>query len=136
MSWRPSTTAVPGLPETGLLLLLGLYAYACLVERVDLQVAVPVAVVATGCLVGGLLGGGPGPASALLSSPPLAFLGRISYSLYLWHYVFFKAFERRDDLPLALVLLLEVVFAVAAAAMSYTVIEQPVARWSARRLHR
>ena len=136
LSWRRRLLAVPGLPEAGVLLLGGLYAYACLVERVDLQVAVPVAVVATALLVGGLLAGADGPAALVLGSPPFAFLGRISYSLYLWHYVFFKAFEERDDLPLALVLLLEVVFAFAAAAMSYTVIEQPVARWSARRLHR
>ncbi|MCW2606217.1 MAG: acyltransferase 3 [Frankiales bacterium] len=136
LSWRRRVLAVPGLPEVGLLLLLGMYAYGCLVEPVPLQVAVPVAVVAAGLLVGSLLAGAGGPAAAVLASPPFSFVGRISYSLYLWHYVFFKAFERRDDLDLALVLLLEVTFAFAAAAMSFTVIEQPLARWSSRRLHR
>ena len=128
--------AVPGLAEVGLALLLGLCAVAVLVMAVPLQVAVPVAVLATGAVVAGLQSGASGPASGLLAWPPLASLGRMSYSLYLWHYVFFRAFEQRPDLPLPLVLLLEVVLSVAAAAMSYAVIEEPIARWSARRLHR
>lgn len=136
LSRRRSGLLPAGLAEAGLVLLLGLYAYGVLLERVPLQAAVPVSVVATVLLLAGLLGGAPGPASALLASLPFAYLGRISYSLYLWHYVFFRAFERRDDLPLAVVLFLEVALALAAAAMSYAVIEQPLARWSARRLHR
>ncbi|MCW2776985.1 MAG: putative O-acetyltransferase [Frankiales bacterium] len=136
LSWRRQLLALPGLAEAGLVLLLGMYAYGCLVERVPLQTSVPVAVVAAVLLVGGLLGRARGPASWLLALPPVVFVGRISYSLYLWHYVFFRAFEKRPDLSQALVLVLEVTFAVAAAAMSFTVIEQPIARWSARRLHR
>lgn len=136
LSLRRDLLAVPGLPELGLLGLLGLDAYALLARPVPLQVAVPVAVVASAALVGGLLSGARGPAATLLGARGPAFLGRISYSLYLWHYPFFTAFGRRTDLPLALVLLLEGTLAVAAAAMSYTVIEQPIARWSARRLHR
>ncbi len=136
LSWRRRLLAVRGVPEAALLLLLGLYAYSCLIAPVRLEYAVPVAVVSAAALVGSLLCGAGGPVSVLLASPPFSFVGRISYSLYLWHYVFFKAFERRDDLPLAVVLLLEVSFAFAAAAMSFTVIEQPLARWSNRRLHR
>ena len=60
-------------------------------------------------LVGGLLAGPPGPAAGLLSHPGPAFLGRISYSLYLWHYPFFLAFGKRDDLSLAVELLLEAI---------------------------
>ncbi len=130
---RTRLLAVPWLAEAGLLGLLSLLVVGTL-EQYDLQVTVPVAVGCSALLVGGLLGGPPGPASALLSAPGPAYLGQVSYSLYLWHYPFFRAFERREDLPGALVLLLEVVLAVAAAAMSYTVIEQPVSRWSARRL--
>ena len=66
---------------------------AVLVEPVPLQTTVPVAVVATVLLLVGLLAGAPGPVAALLATPPVAYLGRISYSLYLWHYVFFRAFE-------------------------------------------
>ena len=128
--------AVAGLAEAGLGLLLGLCAYGVLVAPLPLQTTVPVAVVATGVLLTGLLGHPRGPAAALLASPPVAYLGRISYSLYLWHYVFFRAFQERPDLPRPLVLLLEVVLSVAAAAMSYAIIEEPLARWSARRLHR
>jgi peptidoglycan/LPS O-acetylase OafA/YrhL len=69
-----------------------------------------------------------------LSSPGPAFVGRISYSLYLWHYPFFEAFGRRPELSRPVVLLLETTLSVAAAAVSYLVVEQPVARWSARHL--
>ncbi len=136
LAWRRSVLARPGVAEAGLLAVLGTYAYGLLVQPVTLQVAVPLTVVATVALVGALLGGATGPASVLLAAPPVAFLGRISYSVYLWHYPFFRAFEKRSDLPLGLVLLLEVTFAIAAGAMSYTVIEQPIGRWAARRLHR
>lgn len=136
LSWRRSVLALPGLAEAGLVALLGTYAYGLVVAPVSLQVAVPVAVVAAAAVVGAVLGGAGGPSAWLLATPPVSFLGRISYSVYLWHYPFFKAFEKRADLPLSLVLLLEVSFAIAAGAMSYTVIEQPVGRWSARRLHR
>ena len=125
--------AAPWLAETGLAGLVALLVVGTVGDH-DLQVTVPGAVLCAALLVGGLLGGRPGPASALLAHPALAYVGRISYSLYLWHYPFFRAFERRDDLPPALVVLLEVSLAVAAAAMSYAVIEEPLSRWSARHL--
>ena len=131
--WKVLGTA--GLADAGLLALLALFGLGT-VSGTPLEVAVPVAVLGTVLLMAGLLSGPPSAAGRLLALPAPVFLGRISYSLYLWHYPFFRAFEDRPDLPLAAVLFLEVTLSIAAAAMSYTVVEQPLARWSARRLHR
>lgn len=133
---RARLLALPGLAEGALAgMILVLVAVTCGLDR-DLQHVVPVAVVLAALLVGALLAGPAGPAARLLSHPGPVFVGRISYSLYLWHYPFFLAFGKRDDLALPVVLLLEVTLSVAAAAISYTAIERPVARYSARRLHR
>jgi peptidoglycan/LPS O-acetylase OafA/YrhL len=62
----------------------------------------------------------------LLSIAPLRFVGRISYSLYLWHWPLL-AFGRvvyGDDLPLPAALVL-IAFATVAAVLSYYFIEQP-----------
>lgn len=53
----------------------------------------------------------------------VVWLGKISYGLYLWHYVFF-----RSDIHLALA----VVLTVAAAAASWYLVEEPVRRWRGR----
>jgi peptidoglycan/LPS O-acetylase OafA/YrhL len=58
-----------------------------------------------------------------LETPLLVWLGKISYGLYLWHYVFI-----RSDLPTGPAL----VFAVAAAAASWYLVEEPVRRWRGR----
>jgi peptidoglycan/LPS O-acetylase OafA/YrhL len=136
LSLRRGLLARRGLPEAALLCLLAVYAWALLVAPVPLWVAVPVAVVASALVLGALLGGADGPVARLLARPGPVSLGRVSYSLYLWHYPFFRTLQRDPDLPAALVLLLEVVLSLAAAVMSYTVVEQPLARWSARHLHR
>ena len=133
---RARLLALPGLAEGALAGLVGITLLVTFGPERDLQHVVPPAVVLAALLVGGLLAGSPGLASRLLSHPGPAFVGRISYSLYLWHYPFFLAFQERDDLDRPVVVLLEVTLAVAAAAMTYTAIERPVARYSARRLHR
>ncbi|MEU5875430.1 acyltransferase family protein [Glycomyces sp. NPDC047369] len=77
-------------------------------------------------------GSAPGrnPASALLSIAPFQFLGRISYSLYLWHWPILiltpLALGTDPSLRLNLVLLTATV---AAAQLSYTCIEEPVRNW-------
>ena len=65
-------------------------------------------------------------ASGVLSLSPLVFIGRISYSLYLWHwplYVFTRYFTYRDPAPEAVVCLIAASFALAIA--SYYFVEQP-----------
>ncbi|NUQ88738.1 MAG: acyltransferase, partial [Glycomyces artemisiae] len=77
-------------------------------------------------------GSAPGrnPASALLSTAPFQFLGRISYSLYLWHWPILilapLALGTDPSLRLNLILLAATV---AVAQLSYACIEEPVRNW-------
>lgn len=61
-----------------------------------------------------------------LSWDPITYLGRISYSLYLWHWPIFGAmrtiFLDRNDLHVTLAILV----AIAVAALSYHFVEQPI----------
>jgi len=77
-------------------------------------------------------GSAPGrnPASTLLSTAPFQFLGRISYSLYLWHWPILilapLALGTDPSLRLNLILLAATV---AVAQLSYACIEEPVRNW-------
>jgi peptidoglycan/LPS O-acetylase OafA/YrhL len=77
-------------------------------------------------------GSGPGrnPVSALLGTAPFQFFGRISYSLYLWHWPILilapLALGVDPSLRLNLILL---VTTVAVAQLSYAYIEEPVRNW-------
>jgi peptidoglycan/LPS O-acetylase OafA/YrhL len=65
-------------------------------------------------------------ASGVLSLSPLVFIGRISYSLYLWHwplYVFTRYFTYRDPSPEGVACLIAASFALAIA--SYYFVERP-----------
>jgi peptidoglycan/LPS O-acetylase OafA/YrhL len=69
---------------------------------------------------------GPTAARAALSLPPLVFVGRISYSLYLWHwplYVFTRYFSYRNPGPIAVACLIAASFAL--AILSYYFVERP-----------
>jgi len=68
--------------------------------------------------------------TALLGWGPAAFLGRISYSLYLWHMVGLNLFTRDNmgDLPLLVVAGLSVGLAVCLAGLSYRFLERPFLR--------
>jgi len=72
----------------------------------------------------------PGPVTAaVLGARPVAWLGRVSYSLYLWHEIGYRIAEQtapRDTLTLDL---LRVLLALGLAAASYHWVEQPVQRW-------
>jgi peptidoglycan/LPS O-acetylase OafA/YrhL len=71
----------------------------------------------------------------LLSAPPLVWLGRISYGLYLWHGLAFAATAwLLRDVPLrwSVAKLLPNLAAVAVAAASFYLIEQPFLRLKGR----
>ena len=68
-----------------------------------------------------------GPAGRLLSWPPLVEVGKISYSLYLWHwpvFVFLRHWQASPLLPPALSVL-GIAASIALAAVTYRVVEQP-----------
>ena len=66
------------------------------------------------------------PAWRLLTARPVVYLGRLSYSLYLWHWPILGAARtlsiERNDVHILLAVALSVVL----AALSYHVVEQPV----------
>jgi peptidoglycan/LPS O-acetylase OafA/YrhL len=75
-----------------------------------------------------------------LSLPPLRYLGRISYGLYLWHWPVYAALdERRTGLDDPALLAVRLAASVALAAASFHLLERPIrerrpaGRWSGRR---
>ncbi len=72
-------------------------------------------------------------AGALLGLGPIAFVGRISYSLYLWHwplYVFARYLDFRDPQPAEIVFLVALSFAL--AIFSWIYVEQPFRKSTGR----
>jgi peptidoglycan/LPS O-acetylase OafA/YrhL len=99
-------------------------------------VAVPV-VGAALIIAGGIRVPGRG-AESVLSLAPFQWLGKRSYSLYLWHWpILIIAAEQvgKRSLPVAESLLLVVAVAVPLSMASYRLVENPIRhlRWSARR---
>jgi peptidoglycan/LPS O-acetylase OafA/YrhL len=81
-------------------------------------------------------GGAGGPVTWLLTREPTRFIGRISYSLYLWHWpiLVLPSLATGEALPLGLALVLGLVSVVVAAA-SWRLIEEPFRRgriWTRR----
>jgi len=77
----------------------------------------------------GAVCGGAGWYTRALSVTPLVFLGRVSYSLYLWHYPLFYTIGRKDpDWPVAVRILVGVGGALLVSTASYYFIEQPFLR--------
>jgi peptidoglycan/LPS O-acetylase OafA/YrhL len=81
-------------------------------------------------------GGSGGPVTWLLTREPTRFIGRISYSLYLWHWpiLVLPSLAAGEALPLELALALGVVSVIVAAA-SWRLIEEPFRRgrmWTRR----
>jgi peptidoglycan/LPS O-acetylase OafA/YrhL len=82
---------------------------------------VPAVELATAALILGVRGGGGGLA-ALLSLAPLRWLGKLSYSLYLWHYPVLRLLRDQGDWQIALLVGLPV--SLALAALSYVTVER------------
>ncbi len=70
----------------------------------------------------------------LLESPPLAWVGRLSYSLYLWQQLFLVGGRQVGPLPLGVLqeLPLSLVGAFACAVLSHYVLERPLVRLGKR----
>jgi peptidoglycan/LPS O-acetylase OafA/YrhL len=64
-------------------------------------------------------------AHRIFELPPLVFLGRICYGLYLWHFPIYNVLRFGFELPLAGVAGLGVPLTFAAAILSYRYIERP-----------
>ncbi len=71
---------------------------------------------------------------AVLELPPLVFLGKISYGIYLWHVPIFELFpNERFRAPAALVLSLKLAASVAIPALSFYLVERPLLRFKPKR---
>jgi peptidoglycan/LPS O-acetylase OafA/YrhL len=79
----------------------------------------------------------PGSATArLLAVPPLVWLGRISYGVYLWHWPLFQALDAaRTGLAGPALLALRLAVTLAVATASYLLVERPLRRGRVPRRH-
>jgi peptidoglycan/LPS O-acetylase OafA/YrhL len=72
---------------------------------------------------------GMDPISAALASQPVVYIGRLSYSLYLWHWpILCGVFLLEGNAPSKAALAVGAVFTVLAATLSYELLEVPLRR--------
>jgi peptidoglycan/LPS O-acetylase OafA/YrhL len=84
---------------------------------------------ATAVLILGIEDGPGGPVGQLLSLPPVAWVGMVSYGLYLWHWPIFIALSpERTDLDGTRLVLLRFAATFVAAAASFYLVERPIRR--------
>ena len=86
------------------------------------------AVIATG-LVGALFLQPDCSLARWLAVPPLRWLGRISYGLYLWHLPIFILIQRDLHDPRWIIDVVEIACSIAVAAASYYMVERHFLRW-------
>jgi len=92
---------------------------------------------ATAVLILGIEDGPRGPVGRLLSLPPVAWVGMVSYGLYLWHWPIFIALSpERTGLDGTRLVLLRFAVTLAAAAASFYLVERPIRRGVLSRLGR
>jgi peptidoglycan/LPS O-acetylase OafA/YrhL len=71
----------------------------------------------------------------ILANPLLAWIGLISYGIFLWHLTIASKFAPREaDLPFVWSLIAVAILSIAVAAVSYYLIERPILRLKYRRL--
>src|SRR6202012_5157017 len=76
-----------------------------------------------------------GPVAAVLAWGPLAWLGNISYGVYLWHWPVFLVLNRQRTGWTGLLLFgVRCASTLAVSVVSWWVIEQPVRQWRPRRV--
>lgn len=75
-----------------------------------------------------------GRVSGLLKARPLLFLGRISYSLYLYHFTVLLTLVHllNGRWPLPIILLVAAALSVPVSALAYNLVEAPSIRWAKR----
>lgn len=69
--------------------------------------------------------GAPTPVRLLVELPPLALLGRMSYSVYLWHLPIIEEVARRNPGEIGRIALVSLPITLAVSAASYLAIERP-----------
>jgi peptidoglycan/LPS O-acetylase OafA/YrhL len=71
----------------------------------------------------------------ILANPLLAWIGLISYGIFLWHLAIASKFGPGDaDLPYVWALIAITILSIAVAALSYYLIERPILRLKYERL--
>lgn len=86
----------------------------------------PIAAISTALLILHLVTAQMSPLARGFAFGPFTWIGRISYSLYLWHPIAYAVVLTRVDPPNLVGHVLQVVLAVAAAAGSFYVVERPI----------
>ncbi|MGA2837804.1 MAG: acyltransferase [Acidimicrobiales bacterium] len=93
--------------------------------------AVALPVIATALVIAGGTAHPYAGAEMLLRLPPFRWLGKLSYSLYLWHWPILIIAAQHVGHPLTVQdNLLWVLFALALSVVSYFIVENPIRHWS------
>ncbi len=87
---------------------------------------------AAAIVIGAVSLAGPGPALQVLEVPPLRWLGRVSYGVYLWHWPIYTVLDGDEISNRWLLSGARVALSLAVAAVSYRLVEQPIRRGDLR----